>query len=294
MRKIVSIILLIILFLSTYSIAEKRTFKDFLEREVTINYPPKRIISLAPNVTEILFAIGLNKEIVGVTRHCDYPPEKIKDIKKIGDFWNPSIELITDLQPELVVTPAAGHNKPKIDQLTSLGIKCFVVNPQKVGQILKTMEVLYKVTGKQEIGKKKVDELGERVKCIDEKVKEIPEQKRKKVFFALDEKNLWTAGNDTFINDLIIRAGGINIAEDKKGWYQYELEKLVTNEPDVILTGISGKQTKEQVINTWNDKSYLSAVKTKQFCIVDEDAISRAGPRAIYVLEQLFNFLYQE
>jgi len=296
MRKLFSIIFLIILIFigGIYADASKRTFKDFLNREITINYPPKRIVSLAPSVTEMLFAIGLDKEIVGVTRHCNYPP-KAKKIKKIGDFWNPSIELITGLKPDLVVTPAAGHNKPKIDKLTSLGIKCFVVNPQKINQLLKTMDVLSEVTGKQKVGKKKVNELKKRVRHIDKKVKKIPTKMRKKVFYALDERNLWTAGDGTFIDDLIKRAGGINIAEGKKGWYRYELEKLIVDDPDVILTGISGKQTKEQVIALWKEKlSYLSAVKNNQICLIDEDTLSRSGPRAIDALEELFEFLYDK
>lgn len=299
MRKLFSIIVLIILSImifvdGIYADASERTFKDFLGREVTINYPPKRIISLAPSVTEMLFAIGLDSEIVGVTRHCDYPPQKVKNIKKIGTFWNPSIELITDLEPDLVVAPAAGYNQSKIDKLTELGIKCFVVNPKTIDQILKTMEVLSKVTGKQESGKKKVTELKERVKRIDEKVEKIPIKKRKKVFFALDENSLWTAGNGTFIDDLIKRAGGINIAEDKKGWYKYEPEKLIVANPDQILTGISEDQTRDEVIDMWSDKSYLPAVKNNHICLIDEDVLSRAGPRAIDVLEKLFEFVYDE
>lgn len=299
MRKLFSIIVLIILSIiifvdGIYADASKRTFKDFLNREVTIDYPPKKIISLAPNVTEILFAIGLDKEIVGVTKHCDYPPQKVKKIKKIGDFWNPSIELITRLKPDIVVTPAAGHNKPTIDKLTGLGIKCFVVNPEKINQILKTMDALSDLTGKQKIGKKKVNELKERVKRIDEKVKNILIERREKVFYALDERNLWTAGEGAFIDDLIKSAGGVNISDDRKGWYKYEPEKLVVDAPDVILTGISKRQKKEEVIDMWKDKSYLSAVKNNRICLVDENSLSRAGPRSIDVLEKLFKFLYGE
>lgn len=296
MRKLLYIILSVTLISAgdIYAETSKRTFKDFLDREVTISYPPKRIVSLAPNVTEMLFAIGLSKEIVGVTRHCDYPPQKVKAIKKIGDFWQPSIELITEIEPDLVVTPAAGHNKPKIDKLTSLGIKCFVINPQKIDQILKSMDLLSELTGKQEFGKNQVAVLKKRVQEIDEKLKNIPIGTRKKVFYALDEKNLWTAGDGTYIDDLIKRAGGINIADCRKGWYKYETEKLIVAAPDLILTGISEKQTRNEVVDRWQERSYLPAVKNDQICLIDANSLSRSGPRAIDVLEELFNFLYGE
>jgi len=266
--------------------APKRTFKDFLNREVTINFPPKRIVSLAPAVTEMLFAIGLDKEIVGVTEFCDYP-ERAKKKKKVGGYYKPSLELIVSLNPHLVVAAADGPNKPHIDKLVKLGVHCFAVKPRTLDEILSTMKTLAVVTGREETAKKTLLMMKERVAKVDKTVKSIPMENRPKVFYALDHTDLWTTGKGTFVDDLIKRAGGINIAKNKKEWYKYNLEALILHQPDVIIVSRGKKKKEKEVLNNWQKYRTLRAVRENRVYAIDEDILSRSGPRAIDALEKL-------
>ncbi|MFQ6043825.1 MAG: ABC transporter substrate-binding protein, partial [Candidatus Poribacteria bacterium] len=209
---------------------KQKTFRDFLNREVTINYPPKRVISIAPNITEILFAIGLDEEIVGVTEFCDYPPEA-KEKTKVGGYYNPSLEMIVSLKPDLVVAAADGPNEAHIAKLANLDVPCFVIKPRTIDEIIEAMNTLAEVTGKKDTAKKTIAKIKERVDEVDRRVKSIPMEKRLKVFYALDHAELWTTGKNTFVNDLIVRAGGINIAGESNGWFKYSLESLVLKKP---------------------------------------------------------------
>ena len=273
--------------------AEQKTFKDVLKRTVTINYPPKRIISIAPSVTEILFALGLDEEIVGVTEFCDYPT-KAKQKAKIGGYYNPSAEMIVALQPDIAVAIADGPNKAFVEKLTKLGVRCFVINPQTVDDILKTMVILSAVTGKEKPAKKTIDLMKARVAKVDKRLKAIPVEQRPKVFYALDNVNLWTTGKNTFVNDLITRAGGINIAGDSKGWFKYSLEGLILKNPNVIITGKTEKEKHVSILAEWQKYNMLPAVTNNRVYTIDNDWLSRAGPRAIDALEKLVEILHKE
>ncbi|MBC8236416.1 protein-L-isoaspartate(D-aspartate) O-methyltransferase [bacterium] len=270
---------------------KQKTFKDFLDRKVTINYPPKRIISIAPSITEILFAIGLDEEIVGVTEYCDYPP-KAKEKTKVGGYYTPSFEVIVSLKPDLVVAAADGPNEAHIDKLNKLDVPCFVVKPRTVDEIIESMNTLVEVTGKETTGTRTIDELKDRIGQVDKCVKSIPIKKRLKVFYALDHTDLYTTGKNTFVNDLIVRAGGINIAGGSDGWFKYSLESLVLKKPDVIITGKTEKQKHEEIVAMWQKYKMLPAVTDNLIYTIDINWLSRPGPRAIDALEKMVEFLY--
>jgi len=270
---------------------EKKIFKDFLNREVTINYPPKRIISIAPSITEMLFAIGLDEEIVGVTEYCDYPP-KAKEKTKVGGYYTPSLEMIISLKPDLVVAAAEGPNESNIEKLTKLGVPCFVINPRTVDEIIETMNTLAQVTGKEVIAKETIAKNKERVDRVDKRVKSIPMGKRLKVFYALDHTDLYTTGKNTFANDLIVRSGGINIAGDANGWFKYSMESLILKNPDVIITSRMENQKHEDIVAMWQKYKKLPAVTGNRLYTIEVNWLNRPGPRAIDALEKMVEFLY--
>ena len=272
---------------------KQKTFKDFLNRKVTINYPPKRIISIAPSITEVLFAIGLDEEIVGVTEFCDYPP-KAKVKTKVGGYYNPSLEMIVSLKPDLVIAAADGPNESHIKKLTSLDVPCFVIKPRTVDEIIEAMNTLAEVTSKEATAKNTIAKIKERVDQVDKRVKSIPMEKKLKVFYALDHSNLWTTGKNTFVNDLIVRAGGINIASDSNGWFKYSLESLILKNPDVIITGRAEKQKHEEIVSMWKKYKMLPAVADNRIYTIDSNWLNRPGPRAIDALEKMVESLYGE
>lgn len=269
-----------------------RVFRDQLGREVKVKYPPQKVISMAPSVTEMLFAIGLDEEIVGVTDYCNYPP-RAREKPKIGGYFNPNLETILSLNPDLVVATADGYNRGVIEKLSSLGISCYVVNPQTVPEILETMLELGQVTGKVEESRETVEALHKRLEAVRARVREIPADKRVKVFYCMGPTELWTAGSGTYIDDLIEEAGGVNIAHDsKQRWFQFSAEELIRRNPDVII--VAGMISNDEVLELplWSRYREVKAVKEDRIYPFDPDMLNRPGPRSVDVLEMMFEGFY--
>lgn len=266
--------------------------KDALGREMVVPASPGRIVSLTPGVTEMLFAIGLDKQIVGVTRYCNYPPQA-KTRVKVGGYYDPSLEKIVALQPDLVVMSADGYSQPVVDKLIQMNIACFVVKPRKVAEIVETMQVLANITGMEKQAKPLLVGFAQRLVAIEEAVAAIPGEQRKRVFYALGARDLWTTGGNTFVHDLIERSGTVNIAaRSDKNWYQFSPETLIVANPDFILTGRGVDQKHRDVLEEWELRKALPAIAQGRLCTVDNDSLSRPGPRAFGVLEQLVQAFY--
>ncbi|MGB9597491.1 MAG: ABC transporter substrate-binding protein [Candidatus Poribacteria bacterium] len=270
-------------------------YTDFVGRQVNIPKTVQRIVSMAPNVTEMLFAIGLDNEIVGVTEFCNYP-ESAKDKAKIGGYYNPNIEVILSLKPDLIVATPDGYSKERIEKLNKSGIPIFIVNPQKIDDVLDSMLVLGKITGKEEYSKQVVDSLKNRVKVIRDKVSKIPISKRPKVFYEIGQDPLVTVGPGNFVNDLIKTAGGINIAEDApNSWPIYSVEAIITKNPDIILTAPPTMTSSDKnEFERWNKYRTISAVINNRIYAVDPDILLRSGPRIFDGLEKLYSLFHQE
>lgn len=264
------------------------TFTDFMQRQVKIKSPINKIVSMAPNVTEMLFTIGLDKEIVGVTRFCDYP-EAAKDKPKIGGYYDPNIEAILSLSPDLIVATPDGYSRERVEKLEQAGIPVFIVNPQNIDDVLESMLAIGKITGKSEYAEKTVAELRSRVQKVDEKVKSIPPDKRPKVFYEIGRDPLITVGPKNFVDNLIIAAGGINIAADAPtDWPRYSVEAVIEREPDIIITASSSMSGKNEAdMSVWKRYKTIPAVKNGRIYSVDPDIVFRSGPRIVDGLEKL-------
>jgi len=266
-------------------------FTDAKQRQVAIPRPVKRIISMAPNVTELLFAIGLDEEIAGVTDFCDYP-EAAKSKPKIGGYFNPNIEAILLLEPDLIVATPDGYSKGRVEKLDSTGVAVFIVNSQSVDEMLETILILGKVAGKSDTAEPLVDKLQKRVRAVRDSVESIPKEKRPKVFYEIGHDPIITAGPGTFIDHLITTAGGVNIAGDAAtGWPRYNVEAIITKEPDIIITAphvSSGdKDQIESRTNAWKKYRTIPAVKNNRIYPVDSNLLMRSGPRLVEGLEIL-------
>jgi iron complex transport system substrate-binding protein len=268
-----------------------KSFTDAMKRKVTVQHPVKRIVSLAPNVTEMLFAIGLKDEIVGVTDFCNYPPAALEK-PRIGGYYNPNMEAILSLAPDLVVATPDGYSRERVEKLDQAGTSVFLVNPQKIDEVLETMLTLGKVTGREDAAKQVVQDLRARVQAVEEQVESIPEEKRAKVFYEIGQDPLITAGPGNFVDNLIKAAGGINIAGDAASdWPQYSVEAVIMKEPGVIITAphvSSGESTPtEPGMSIWRKYETIPAVKNGRIYQVNPDILLRAGPRIVDGLEEL-------
>jgi iron complex transport system substrate-binding protein len=269
------------------------TYTDDMGRAISIQKSPERIVSHVPSITEILFALGLGDRIVGVSDFCDYP-EEAKTKPSVGSYFDPSIERIVALNPDLVLTD--GHSEG-VKQLDSLGIAFLVIDPKDFDGIFNDIELLGKVTGTQGRAKKLIDDMK---KDISRVVNRVKDASRVRVFYMFDATDLnlpWTAGPGSFIDSLITMAGGENVAAKAvKAWVQFNMEAVVDANPEIIIIDashgtavIAPAKLREHPV--WQR---LTAVKENRIYLIDGDLVNRPGPRIVQGLEEIARILHPE
>ncbi len=262
--------------------------KDALNNTLYLCKEPRRIVSLAPNLTEILFAIGAQGKIVGVSNYSNYPKEAEK-LPKVGGFFNPSIEKIFALNPQVVLI-ARGTPLSVINKLRSLGINVFTSDPKTIGDIYKLILTVGEITGNVEQSAALVKQMKEQEEAVLNKTRNIPQSERPKVYVEIWNNPKMSAGKGTFIDSLIREAGGINIAEDAKGsWPVMSDEDILKANPDVIILLYKGNIKQVESRPGWNT---INAVKNHRVYVENPDIFERPGPRIIQALVKLYNILY--
>jgi len=252
-----------------------------------------RIVSLAPATTEILFSLGLNENIVGVTSFCNYPAEATKK-DKVGTFSQPSIEKIISLRPDIIFT-ASIEQAPIVEKLKKLNLNVYVSDPEDIEDLLTVINEIGKITDRTKEAKQLTGEMRSRMNQIKVKVKSILNDKRPKVFVEIWHDPLMTAGRGSFIDELISIAGGINIAYDTPRKYSYfSPEQVIKRDPDyIILSYMSEKDPNNNLASRlgWGN---IKAVRNKHiYSDINPDLFLRPGPRLIEGLEEIHKKLYQ-
>lgn len=238
--------------------------------------PTKKIVSLAPSITEILFAIGAEDRLVGRTQYCDYPMAATK-IRSVGSLYEPDIEGILDIKPDMVI--AATHmNEDAMKLFKKAGIRTATQkSPEKMEQIYELIENLGVLTEQDYPARALVSTLKSKAQRVENVVQQIPQSKRVTSYYVVGTgKSEYTAGSDTFIHDLFTKAGAKNVAADVTGW-AYTLEKLLDHNPNYIF----GEQWAMDTMKGSKNYSALSALRNGKFVVVDGNVFSRPGPRAI-------------
>lgn len=272
--------------------AGNRVFRDGLKRRVVIgSTPPRRIISLAPNITEILFALGLGEKVVGVTAYCDYPDEA-KNKARIGDTIHPDLERLVAMNPDLVVVSTASQLESLAGKLGELSIPVYVTNPRTVHEVAASILALGEVTGATARATEIATEMERRISAVESRVKNLP---RLKVLYVLQTAPLITAGRNTFINDLINLAGGISISGAETADYpQFSRETVISRAPEVIIAPASHGAGVVNQDDLRRDFATTPAVKFNRIVRVNPDWVDRPGPRIIEGLEQLAQGLHPQ
>lgn len=264
------------------------TIKDFLDREITLKKEPLRIVSLAPSTTEILFELGLDEKIVGVTDYDNYP-EKAKTKPKVGGFKGPNLEAVVAQNPDLVFASRLSGNE-QMETIEKLGIPVVMLEAGEISRIKDTIKLVSRITNTPVRGEQIITDLNNKLTELSDKLKGLP---RTSVYYIVDLNNNITAGRGTFIHELINMAGGSNSADDVEGWSKYSLEMLVEKNPEVIITSThTGKVEDLRMKAGFQD---LAAVKNnKVYVIEDSNIISRPSHRIVQGLEELIRFLHPE
>jgi len=277
---------------SQSSSLHKATSIDDMGREVEINHLPQRIVSLDPSVTEILFALELNSEIVGVTNYCDYP-EQAKLKPKVGGYLNPNIEEIALLEPDLVVTTLKTETPKLIQQLENFGIQVFVLDPKNIEDIFDNIASLAMLVHREEKANHLITALRERLDKIKKKVEGAycP-----RVFLEMGADPLISVGPGSFAHDLIEIAGGRNVLGQSISTYRRcTLEEILLADPEVII--ICSMVSNDFCLRQrrwWNRWKNISAVRNNRIYIVEANLVTRPGPRMVEGLEEIAKAIHPE
>jgi iron complex transport system substrate-binding protein len=270
-------------------VSKKISLLDDEGNELVLEKPVERVVSLSPSNTEIVFALGAQDKLVGVTTYCDYP-EEAKEKEKVGDFANPNVEKIISLKPEVVLA-TGGVQKGVVERLEKVGIKVFVVDPKNFEQLFKDIENVGEILGLKNEAQELVKRMRGKVSEVEEKVKDLP---KPKVFFEIYSQPLMTAGEKTFINDMINICGGVNIgAKAGEGYPQYGEEKLFEENPDVYIA-VKGSMNNPAEIEKRAGYKELKAVKEGKVYVVDDNLVTRPGPRLVDGLMEVARAIHPE
>lgn len=256
---------------------------------------PRRIVSLAPNITEILFALGLGDRVVGVTRYCDYPADALGK-EKIGGMVDPNLEKIQSLRPDLIIG-FRGNPLGVLNKLRNLHFPVFVLNlGSSLDGLFQTIEKVGLVTRAEDPAKTLVAGLKEKHQAIRTALRNVP--KKPKVFLSVYGQGLWTCGEGSYLNDLLVQAGGVNIAAHiPRRWLQLNREQLIHENPDVIIIMAKDKKRFSQAGESFRADSRLKdvrAVKDNTIHWLDENIAGRFGPRLIDALAAVAQILHPE
>ncbi len=267
---------------------------DSVGNELTLEEPPLRIISLAPSITETLYAIGAGELLVGRTDFDNYP-EEVTELPSVGGFSADSIsvETILELEPDLVLGGSVWQ-ADLVSTLNESGIPSLTFEPKNFAEIMDLMLLLGDATQHAEDAAAAVDAMNARVDTVASVVETIPQSERLSVFYEVWNEPLMTASDQSFIGEIIARAGGKNIFANLEDAYPtVSAEEVLSANPDVILGPSShGDQLTAETIAAREGWASLSAVQNNAVYLIDADMISRAGPRVVDALEAVAQVLY--
>jgi len=268
------------------------TVVDQLDRQVIVPDDPVRVISLAPSITEIIFALQQENRLKGVTRYSDYPGEA-KKLPRIGSYVRLDIERIVALNPDLCIATRDGNPKAIIDRLASLNIPVYVVNPHDLDSILETIQEIGDILNAGHRAKTLTAGMRIRVQRVMSRVAQV--NYRPRVFFQIGISPIVSAGTDTFIHELIEIAGGVNLAAGRSAYPRFSTEQVLALEPEVfIITSMARQAGFEQIKSQWRRWPNIPAVRDDRIFIVDSDLFDRPSPRLVRGLELLTRLIHPE
>jgi len=256
---------------------------------------PQRIVSMAPNVTELLFAMGIGDRVVGVTDFCNHPPEA-RTKRRIGGVLNPNLEAILALEPDLVINIPGQASQQIMNRLRDLGTHTLTTRTDTIEEIFAAIEEIGQATGATNGAETLARKMRAGLQETSDRVKGRP---RAKVLFAIGHDPLYLAGSGTFIDGLIEMAGGTNIASGAVGMYpRFNMEEVIKRAPDVIIDASMGSafspEDREKRRDWWLRWDSIPAVKNDRIYGLDTDELIRPGPRIVDALREVARVIHPE
>lgn len=268
----------------------RRELTDDAGRRVSVPVPTNRVISLAPNLTEIVFAIGAGDRLVGRTTYCDFPAEA-KAVAAVGDTLQPSLERIISLQPQVVLISTSSQLEVFTQQLQNQHIAVFVTDPRDLDGVFRSIEQIGLIVGHTQQAEQLIQNLRDRTRAVEEAVKGRPPVR---VFYQLSAEPLYTAGHDAFVTDLMRRAGAMSVTADVPGaWPKYSNESALAAQPEAIILPTGGSMGAANSTVTEALAKSSAALQGRVYKIND-DHLTRPGPRSVDGLEAMARALHPE
>jgi iron complex transport system substrate-binding protein len=269
-----------------------RQITDEIGRTIRVPQSIRRIVSLAPNLTETIYALGLQDHLVGDTDYCDFPPAA-QQKTKVGGAINPSIEAIAALHPDVVLVTRSLNRLETVQALADIGIPSYATDPHTVDAIIASIARLADMLGASDTGSALAADLEHQISVLHERIATLPPRR---VLFIVWTEPLISIGNDTFIADALRHAGAISVIDSSQNWPQINLEEVVRLQPEFLIFVESHSGAAPHSADAlaglpgWR---LLNAVRNRRYATIN-DAINRPAPRLVSAVEDLARQLHPE
>jgi iron complex transport system substrate-binding protein len=265
---------------------------DLLGRRMVIPKDPVRVVSLAPNITEIVYALGQSHRLVGATTYSDYPAEADM-LPKVGSYVHLDLERIVFLAPDLCLAIKDGNPIAAISRLESIGIPVYAVDPRDLESVMDTLSRIGRLLQADKQAKQLVQGMRRRIQAVESLVAKTDH--RPGLFFQIGISPIVSVGTNTFIHELIVQAGARNLAEGDIPYPRFSKEQVLGMSPDVIIvTSMARKAVFEKIRQDWYQWTNLPAVKNDRIYFKDSGLFDRPSPRLVDALEILVRLIHPE
>lgn len=269
---------------------------DDLNRKITIDKMPQRIVSLAPSITETLFALGLENRIVGVTDYCDYP-EAAKFKPRVSSYTTPNTEKLISIEPDIIFAESI-HEKTVVPALEKLDLKVIVLSATSIDIVLDDIILIGKITNVNQRADELANSMISQISKITDKTNQISETSKPGILYIIWHEPIWTMGRNTFIDDLFSYAGGKNIfASEFEKSRIVSLESIVSANPQIVIVsgmGTTGDTIFEAIKKEQRLITTDAFINNRIYKISDSNIIERPGPRIVEGLEELSKLIHPE
>ena len=270
--------------------AENRTVTDLAGRTMQVPRDPQRVVALAPSLTEIVFALGEEGRLVGVTLFSDYP-EAARKLPKVGSYVQLDLERIVALRPDLCLAIRDGNPKAVVDHLEAMQVPVYAADPRDLGSVMETIAALGDLLGAREAAARINADTRRRIAAVQRRVARADHRPR--VFFQIGLAPIVSAGSGTFIHELIVRAGGINVAAGPAPYPRFSTEQVIGLAPEIIIiTSMAREGLFEQVRDEWRRWPQMPAAADDRIYISESNLLDRPSPRLVAGLEHLARLIH--
>jgi iron complex transport system substrate-binding protein len=280
------------LVIATATPSEGGMVTDQLGRRVDVPDDPQRVVALAPSITEIVYALGQQDRLKGVTMYSDFPPEAGK-LPKVGSYVHLDLERIVALKPDLCIAIKDGNPRAVAQRLESLKIPVYAVDPRNLETVMQTVLEIGKLLKADSRANLLVQNMRSRVERIRSLVATTTHRPR--VFFQIGISPIVSVGTHTFIHELIVLAGGKNLAQGPVAYPRFSREQVLALSPEVfIITSMARAAVFEQVKAEWSRWPNIPAVRHRRIFLEDSNLFDRPTPRLLNGLELLVRLIHPE